>query len=97
VGRTLVLLRDLRGHSQASLAKQAGIGKSQLSKYENGKELPKFDSLAKLLRVLGVGPLQFFFAMGMVDQCASSLEGRLHTEESLQLMGLLRPLSEPLV
>lgn len=96
VGRTLALLRNLRGLSQASLARKAGVGKSQLSKYENGKELPKLDSLGKLLRVLGVGSIQFFFAMSMVDQCASSLEGQLRPEDSLELMGLLRPLSAPL-
>ena len=52
LGRTLSLLRELRGKSQASVAREAGIGKSQLSKYENGKELPKLDSLEKVLIAL---------------------------------------------
>ena len=37
------------------MARLAGIGKSQLSKYESGKELPKLDSLEKVLLVLNVG------------------------------------------
>jgi transcriptional regulator with XRE-family HTH domain len=57
----------LRGVSQEALARSAGIGKSQLSKYENGRELPKLDSLGKLLATLGVGYLEFFYTMAMVD------------------------------
>ena len=68
VGRTLTLLRDLRGLSQAALAWNAGIGKSQLSKYENGKEKPKLESLSKLLAVLEVQPLQFFFALAQLPR-----------------------------
>jgi transcriptional regulator with XRE-family HTH domain len=67
LGRALFLLRDLRRVSQAALARSAGIGKSQLSKYENGRELPKLDSLGKLLAKLGVGYLEFFYTMAMVD------------------------------
>ena len=67
LGRALFLLRDLRGVSQEALARSAGIGKSQLSKYENGRELPKLDSLGKLLATLGVGYLEFFYTMAMVD------------------------------
>ena len=57
LGRTLSLLQELRGKSQARVAREAGIGKSQLSKYENGKELPKLDSLEKVLNALEVGVL----------------------------------------
>ena len=67
LGCTLGLVRDLRGLSQAGLAKHAGIGKSQLSKYENGKELPKLDSLAKVLRVLEINPAHFFATMHLVQ------------------------------
>jgi transcriptional regulator with XRE-family HTH domain len=67
LGRALFLLRDLRGVSQAALAKTAGIGKSQLSKYENGRELPRLDSLEKLLAPLRVGYLEFFYMVATVD------------------------------
>jgi transcriptional regulator with XRE-family HTH domain len=73
LGRTLSLLRELRGISQAQVARQAGIGKSQLSKYENGKELPKLDSLEKVLGVLDVGQFEFFYTLYLVDQRAADL------------------------
>jgi transcriptional regulator with XRE-family HTH domain len=73
LGRTLRLLRELRDLSQGEVAREAGIGKSQLSKYENGKELPKLESLAKVLRVLHLGPYEFFYTMHMLDRRAADL------------------------
>lgn len=73
LGRTLSLLRELRGKSQARVAREAGIGKSQLSKYENGKELPKLDSLEKVLNALKVGYFEFFYTLYMVDRRAAEL------------------------
>jgi len=73
LGRTLSLLRELRGKSQALVAREAGIGKSQLSKYENGKELPKLDSLEKVLNVLEVGHFEFFYTLYLVDRRAADL------------------------
>jgi transcriptional regulator with XRE-family HTH domain len=73
LGRTLSLLRELRGKSQACVAREAGIGKSQLSKYENGKELPKLDSLEKVLRALEVGHFEFFYTLYLVDRRAAGL------------------------
>ena len=74
LGRTLSLLRELRGKSQASVAREAGIGKSQLSKYENGKELPKLDSLEKVLIALEVGYFEFFYTLHVVDRRAADLQ-----------------------
>jgi transcriptional regulator with XRE-family HTH domain len=73
LGRTLSLLRELRGKSQARVAREAGIGKSQLSKYENGKELPKLDSLEKVLKALEVGHFEFFYTLYLVDQRSAGL------------------------
>lgn len=73
LGRTLSLLRELRGKSQARVAREAGIGKSQLSKYENGKELPKLDSLEKVLNVLDVGYFEFFYTLYLLDRRAEDL------------------------
>ncbi|MGH9363286.1 MAG: helix-turn-helix domain-containing protein [Thermoanaerobaculia bacterium] len=73
LGRTLRLLRELRDLSQGQVARDAGIGKSQLSKYENGKELPKLESLAKVLKVLRLGPYEFFYTMHMLDRRATDL------------------------
>jgi transcriptional regulator with XRE-family HTH domain len=76
VGPTLIMLRELRGKSQARVSREAGIGKSQLSKYENGKELPKLDSLEKVLNALRVGYFEFFYTLHMVDQRAADLTER---------------------
>jgi transcriptional regulator with XRE-family HTH domain len=73
LGRTLSLLRELRGKSQSRVAREARIGKSQLSKYENGKELPKLDSLEKILRVLKVDMFEFFYTLYLVDGRAAAL------------------------
>ena len=73
LGRTLRLLRELREKSQGEVAREAGIGKSQLSKYENGKELPKLESLAKVLKVLQLGPFEFFYTMHVLDRRAADL------------------------
>lgn len=76
LGRALYLIRDLRGKSQAAVAREAGIGKSQLSKYEGGKELPKLESLRKVLRVLDIGPFELFYTMHLIDLEGEKLDLR---------------------
>ncbi|HXU34336.1 MAG TPA: helix-turn-helix transcriptional regulator [Thermoanaerobaculia bacterium] len=73
LGLTLRLLRELRGQSQGQVAKEAGISKSQLSKYENGR-LPKLETLERLLASLGVEYFQFFYTLYLVDRRAASLD-----------------------
>ena len=72
VGRTLALLRETRGYSQLALSREARIGKSQLSRYENGRELPKLETLERVLAVLDVPPIRFFYTVAVLD----SLVGR---------------------
>ena len=83
LGKALFLLRELRGKSQAEVARSAGIGKSQLSKYENGKELPRLDSLAKVLVALGTGYLEFFETLALVDRRIRTLGEEKTTKEPL--------------
>lgn len=64
----LRVLREMKGLSQAAAARAAGIGKSQLSKYEKGKELPKLDSLGKLLTALEVEPVALFYLTRFFNQ-----------------------------
>lgn len=66
LGLCLLMFRELSGKSQAEVAREAGIGKSQLSKYENGKELPKLESLGKVLSVLDIPPLTFFYGLAVL-------------------------------
>ena len=73
MGRTLTLLRQVRRKSQARVAKEAGIGKSQLSKYENGKELPKLESLEKVLIALKIGYPEFFYTLQLLDGMSAAL------------------------
>ena len=68
LGLCLRTFRELTGKSQASVAREAGIGKSQLSKYETGKELPKLDSLGKVLSVLEISPLTFFYGISVLEK-----------------------------
>jgi len=74
LGPTLTLIRLVKRLSQGAVARQAGIGKSQLSKYESGKELPKLDSLSKVLRVLDLRLAEFTHLMDLV----SAAVGRNH-------------------
>jgi len=105
LGRTLSLLRELRGKSQARVAREAGIGKSQLSKYENGKELPKLDSLEKVLNALKVGYFEFFYTLYLVDRRAADLaraeaepgaeeEGAVEAEEGREGEGEILAVAE---
>ncbi len=70
LGTTLRTLRESAGLTQAELARRAGLGKSRLSKYESGKELPKLASLEKLLRVLGAEPLTLFYTAHLLKHRA---------------------------
>lgn len=76
LGKALSLIREIRGKSQARAAREAGIAKSQLSKYESGKELPKLQSLTKVLKALEVGPFEIFYTMHLIDLQAAHLDLR---------------------
>lgn len=68
LGPTLRVFREIAGCSQAELAGKAQIGKSQLSKYENGKALPRLDSLGRILGALGTTPLVMFYVISVLDK-----------------------------
>ena len=65
--------RELRGKSQVEVARIAGVGKSQLSKYESGKELPKLDSLERVLAALDFGHVEFFYTLFLLDRSKDRL------------------------
>jgi transcriptional regulator with XRE-family HTH domain len=72
MGKALIRLRERVGLSQSSLARKAGCGKSQLSKYEKGRELPKLESLERLLGALGVSYIVFFWTLHLIGKKGSS-------------------------
>jgi len=74
LGPTLVLLRELRGKSQIRLAQEAGLPKSVLSLYETGGQLPKLDSLERVLEALKIEPVELFSTLEMVDRRAAALD-----------------------
>jgi len=89
LGSALRLLREQKKKSQAQLARETGVGKSQLSKYESGKELPKLDSLARLLVTLEVGYENFFSTLSSIDQALYSREaGTTLPSPALPSLGL---------
>lgn len=70
LGTTLRILREEAGLQQAELARQTGVGNSQLSQYELGKMLPKLESLEKILEGLGTDPLTFFYTAHLLQHRA---------------------------
>jgi transcriptional regulator with XRE-family HTH domain len=92
LGPTLRLLRESRGLSQAELARRAGLGKSQVSKYEKGKEVPKLGSLERLLRVLDCRQDAFFATLALLDTALSREPGR-SLELAFPASGALAPAS----
>jgi transcriptional regulator with XRE-family HTH domain len=68
IGKALTLLRRRAGLSQAELAERCSIGRSQVSKYEAGKEIMKLDTLEKILAELHVKPDYFFRLTGLLDE-----------------------------
>jgi len=63
LGIALQVMRHRRGLSIEQCGKRSGVGKSQMSKYETGKELPKLGTLARILDALEVEPIWFFYLM----------------------------------
>ena len=45
VGKALAMVRQQRGLSQYQLAARCKMGRSQISKYESGREMMKLDTL----------------------------------------------------
>jgi len=91
LGPALRLMREERGLSQSTLAKAAGIGKSQLSKYESGRERPKLDSLEKLLTVLSIRVADFFAVVSLIDRELARIDGTASPggDEPVAVSGLL--------
>lgn len=85
LGLALSLLRELKRLNQVQLAREAGVGKSQLSKYENGRELPKLDSLERILRVLDLGHVEFFHTLDLIDQRERDLAAGVDSERAARI------------
>jgi transcriptional regulator with XRE-family HTH domain len=67
VGKALAILRRRRGLSQTELAARCSIGRTQVFRYESGRELMRLHTLEKLLNQLGVEPEEFFRFLATLD------------------------------
>jgi transcriptional regulator with XRE-family HTH domain len=67
LGKALTLVRRQSGMSQVELADCSGIGRSQISRYESGREKMKLDTLEKILAALELAPEDFFRFVGSLD------------------------------
>lgn len=95
LGPVLALYRRRCGLSGAALAVLAQTGKSQLSKYESGKELPKLETLARILDSLGIEPIGFFYTAHQMSSRTPDIETALALDlVSAPPTGLLSPQEE---
>lgn len=98
-GQVIMVLRNLKGLSQAELAQLAGIKATQVSRYETGQVLPQLPQVSRLLSALGVGLPEFFYTLLHVKRIAHFVEeeaGRLPAETIARdsLMGYWREVTE---
>lgn len=85
LGETFVVLRLLRGLSQAELAARAGIRSNQISRYETGQVLPQLGQLQRILDALDIGMPELLFAMSHLERLAKMLRAgdRLPAESAV--------------
>ena len=54
--KRMLIAMAKKGMRQAEVAENAGIPKSSISHYSNGKRIPDFENACKISRVLGTDP-----------------------------------------
>ena len=69
----LRVLRAERKLTQEQLAKKCGLSRTALHAIETGKAIPDGESIAKLVRALGVPANRIFFALDVV--CEQQKDG----------------------
>lgn len=62
----LTVIRAEKKISQAELAKLAGISRTTLSQIENEKATPDGETIAKLVKALGIPASEIFFAFDVM-------------------------------
>ena len=92
-GLALALLRRSRGLSCQAVATAAAVTRSNLSRYETGRGMPRYGTLRRLLRALEVSPDSFFRSLSHV-KLAIAGEG-LDAEEADVENGALPPDERP--
>jgi transcriptional regulator with XRE-family HTH domain len=77
IGKALAILRQQRGISQVELAESCGIGRSQISRYESGRELMRLETLERILSELAVAPDEFFRFLASLDPASAPAPQRV--------------------
>ena len=74
VGETLRRLRKERGKTLEKLGEEAGLGRGQLSRIENGRQEATLGTLAKILASQGMTRREFFRRYDLVEAEALAIE-----------------------
>ena len=86
LGPALLVLRGMLQLSAGEAARRSGVGKSQLSKYETGKELPKLPSLQRVVEIYGLDLAGFFALVRVLDRISAKRSALLPSLE-LEVLG----------
>ena len=85
----VTLLRALRGWSQKELADASGVDKSQISRYELGREAPSRRTQERLAAAVGLPPFLLDPMVAFVRRLREALEGHTPaTQPSSEAEGL---------
>lgn len=74
LGETLRRIRKERGKTLEQVGKQAGLGRGQLSRIENGRQEATLSTLGKILTSEGVSRREFFRRYDIVEAEALEVE-----------------------
>ncbi|MFL6199570.1 MAG: helix-turn-helix domain-containing protein [Thermoanaerobaculia bacterium] len=87
VGETLRRLRKEKGKTLEQLGEEAGLGRGQLSRIENGRQEATLGTLAKILASQGVTRREFFRRYDLVEAEALANERAAAPESGTDLAG----------
>jgi transcriptional regulator with XRE-family HTH domain len=82
VGETLRRLRKEKGKTLEGLGREAGLGRGQLSRIENGHQQATLATLSKILSSQGVTRREFFRRYDLVESEALANQRSGETEET---------------
>jgi len=73
---TITLLRALRGWSQTQLAEASGVDKSQISRYEQGREVPSPRTQERLAAAVGLPPVLLATMTAFIHRLREAMAGQ---------------------
>ena len=67
LGNAVKQMREALGWSQSQLARASGVSQQNVSRIEQGKQMPRVDMLAFIARALGATPDDILTRAGLID------------------------------